>query len=366
MKILHILEDYSLNSGGIRTVVKNLDDKLKNIGYESYIIAPEKESGDDIFLVNGSNNPWRYSKQWKIQLSNIHKELKIDVIHLHGVWMYPQFIGARFAIKNHIPFVISPHGMYEPWLWTKGTLKKKLYFNLIVKNIFNKASLIHTITPQESDSIKGLFPKLNTFEIPNLIDSNLIKTPLQTEPSFQEKYILYLGRLDPKKGLDILIQAFSKLKTKNIKLKIAGKINNYKKTLENLIDSLPIEESSIEFLGMVTGKKKYQLYQNAFVFVAPSYSEVIGMVNLEAALLKTPVITTYQTGLDLSWNENGGKLINPTTEELTNALNTFLSISQEERINLGNKLHNFVLKKYSWENRINDWEELYNKCIENV
>ena len=58
------------------------------------------------------------------------------------------------------------------------------------------------------------------------------------------------------------------------------------------------------------------LFKNAFVFVAPSHSEVIGMVNLEAAILQTPVITTFQTGLLKDWSKNGGFLIEPTENEI--------------------------------------------------
>lgn len=356
MKVLHILEDFSLNSGGIRTVVKELNQRLNKNQNRSYILSSDKEDDDYIYLVNTRRTPWRYSKNWHKTINNIHKEFNIDVIHIHGVWMYPQLIACKFAKKNNIPFLISIHGMYEPWLWKKGRFKKTMYFKLLAKPIFKKANVIHAITNEEKNNLKKLFPKAKIKVIPNLIDN---KANVKLIREDNEKYILFVGRLDPKKGIDLLIKAFAKLNLPaEWKLKIAGNINEYKTELDNITKKLNIKEK-VEFLGIVKGTTKEKLFLNAHVFVAPSFSEVIGMVNLEAAILKTPVITTYQTGLNKDWNLNGGILINPNTEELNLALIEATSWDTEERNKKGQMLYNFVLKHYSWINRFKDWETLY-------
>jgi len=181
---------------------------------------------------------------------------------------------------------------------------------------------------------------------------------LYIEKEESEKYILFLGRLHNKKGIDLLIQAFAQLRHTNIILKIAGPITPYKKVLDKLVTELKLE-SKVEFLGMVTGKEKYQLYKNAWVFAAPSHSEVIGMVNLEAGILGTPVITTYQTGLYPAWQEHGGLLIDPNIEELKKSLNEALHWSDAERKERGKTLKAFIIEHYSWENNIFKWKALY-------
>lgn len=360
MRILHIVENYSLKSGGIRTVVKNLNNELSTINHASFIVSAVKEKEDEIFVVDCKKNKWLFSKKWKKKLQEIHKEKQIDCIHIHGVWMFPQYIAAKFSIQNNIPFILSPHGMYEPWLWTKGTLKKKIYFHLLVKKNFSKATIIHAITKQEKTNLKSLFSTSKIVEIPNLIretnnqlDRELIK----------EKYILYIGRLDTKKGIDLLINAFIKINPSNFKLKIAGTFNSYKKELDKFVTSSSFDTSKIEFLGFVEGNAKQELIKDAFILVAPSHSEVIGMVNLEAAILKTPVITTYQTGLDSLWNKNGGFLIDPTTEAIIEALKKVLLWTDEEQLVNGNKLYDFVSQNYSWKFRLNDWEKLYKSIL---
>lgn len=361
IKILHIVENYSLSGGGVRTVVKNLTEELSKNNFTSYILTSQKEEKDNnIYLVNSKGKPWLYSKEWRKTIKQIYIIEKIDCIHIHGTWMFPQFIAAKFSFKNKIPFILTPHGMFEPWLWEKGTLKKKIYFHLLIRTFFSNATLVHAITNQEKINLKKLFPKVNIAEIPNLIQ---IQNREQEIKSDKEKYILYIGRLDAVKGIDILIKSFLSINPKNVKLKIAGEFNPYKEELDKIIKNSKTDRQNIEFLGFIKDKEKDNLIKDAIVLVAPSYSEVIGMVNLEAAILKTPVITTHQTGLNKLWQENGGFLINPNQEELILVLKEVLQWSKVERNKEGEKLYNFVLQNYTWQSRIEDWNKLYKSVL---
>ncbi len=354
MKILHIVEDFSTNSGGVRTVVNKLNFELNNFGFTSIVLSSKCEKNDDTLLVE-ANTIWLYSKQWHSQLTQIHKTNKISVIHIHGVWMHAQFSSIKFAIHNKIPFIISPHGMFNPWLWKKGALKKYLYLNVLLNKYITKANIVHGITDIEIKAIKNLYPKIKTINIPNLI--NNFNKPIRAI-DYPEKYILFLGRLHKVKGVDLLIEAFSMIENKNYKLKIVGEINNYQKELLKLSNKFNVS-NKIEFLGKVTGEEKFKLFKNAFVFVAPSYSEVIGMVNLEAAISKTPVITTFQTGINEDWSKNGGILINPNILELKKALDKVLSYSPIIRNEKGLGLYNYVTENYTWKNKFVNWIDLY-------
>ena len=359
MKILHIVEDYSIESGGLRTVINNLNKHLIANNVISYILSSKKENEDEVFIIK-TKKPWLYSSKWKEKISNLHNEFRFDVMHIHGVWMFPQYLAAKYCINNNIPFILSTHGMYEPWLWKKGTFKKKFYFNFLAKSVFNKAKFLHAITPQEEENLKKLFKHNKVVEIPNLIDNHFQK---KESLMHDKRYILFLGRLDKKKGIDLLLKSFANININDISLKIAGKVNDYKKDLDELINTLKIKHK-VEFIGLISGQKKIEIIRNAFVLVAPSYSEVVGMVNLEAGILSTPVITTFQTGIKEEWNENGGFLINPNVSELTNALSTVLNWNDEQRLVNGSKLRSFVIENYSWQLKIKDWLNLYKKAIE--
>ena len=362
MNIIHVLEDFSFQSGGIRTVVLDLHKRLISAGIKSKIVTPRIEKDDEVIKVDGEETLWCYSHNLIETLRVLYLNGEIDIIHIHGVWMYPQYAAAKFAKQKKIPFLITPHGMYEPWLWTQGAFKKKLYFNLVVKSVFSKATCFHAITSNEAQEIQLLFPTTTAIEIPNLIDSNLLSNSYYDG---KERYILYVGRLDPKKGIDLLIRAFANLDMQDYKLKIVGKFNNYKLELDELISQLGLEKR-IEFLGFTTGLEKTETFRKAFVFVAPSHSEVVGMVNLEAAMAKTPVITTFQTGLKKEWSNHGGILVNPNIKEIESGLKTALSWSINERNMNGEKLYNFVVKNYSWQNRFSDWHMLYKGMLKSV
>ena len=113
------------------------------------------------------------------------------------------------------------------------------------------------------------------------------------------------------------------------------------------------------------GEQKENIIKKVWVMASPTYSDVIGMVNLEAASLKTPMITTFTTGLKPEWNLNGGRLIHATIDELSEVLSEALNWSLEERNAQGILLYNYVKNEYSWEKKLKDWELLYKKAIVN-
>lgn len=355
MYINHILEDFSKLSGGLRTVVEDLNQQLSKNNINSQIVSTRAEPSDNITVCTRDlyKGIWCYSNELKNNLIHSHP----DINHIHGIWMYPQYIASKISYETNKPYLITPHGMLEPWLWENGTSKKKIYFNLMIKKYFSHANTLHAITLDEKDNLYKLFGHKSIEVIPNSISYTEIDS-YNIKRHAYEKYILFVGRLHPKKGIDLLIKAFSNLKNTTMKLNIAGPINEYKSELDKLVKNLGIE-NRVEFLGMVTGQEKFQLFKNAWVFVAPSFSEVVGMVNLEAGILGTPVITTYQTGLYKEWNDNGGILINPNIEELYNALNEAVSWSDEERNDRGKSLKNFIIENYSWEKNILTWIDLY-------
>ena len=354
-QIIHIAEDISLSSGGLRSMITALDQYLNNqVDLTSEILTLKKESHDSYHqVVNSRTNPWNYSKNYKTSLINTISS--DSCLHLHGVWMYPQYIASKIAQKKGLNTVITTHGMLEPFLLNDKGLKKNIYLKMLLKNIFKRTNILHAITANERDNLHRLTGHKNIIEIPNLIDfSN--EVTYQYEPN--EEYMLFLGRFHKVKGIDLLINAFNKIENKKIKLYLAGFENEYCKEILNQVELNGLRDR-VKYCGEVKGEEKNKLFANAKAFIAPSYSEVIGMVNLEAATFGTPVITTYNTGLSKEWNNNGGILINPIQEELIQALSIVSNMSLKERNDRGNLLRNFVFSNYSWQQKGHLWNELY-------
>jgi glycosyltransferase involved in cell wall biosynthesis len=119
-------------------------------------------------------------------------------------------------------------------------------------------------------------------------------------------------------------------------------------------------DGRVSFVGGVFGAAKSALLAKAWLVVVPSYSEVVAMVNLEAAASYTPTITTTMTGLH-DWAGSGGLLIGPDVVQLTEALDRALSWSLEERMAQGSQSRHFVAARYSWDVVGQRWMVAYQK-----
>ena len=312
----------------------------------------------------GLGKYWYWGEGMGSELASLSKADSNTILHIHGVWSAPQHLAAKIAFQKKLPTIVSAHGMLEPWLWNRQGaavfVKKKMYWSLIASNIYKRATVLHAITPLEQKHLHELAPKVPIEVIPNAVD---IGKYTQLEISLpREKIILFLGRIDPKKGVDILIKAFaSALLTKEWRLVIAGPSwsNRYMNLLHNLVSTLGLEDR-IDFVGSVFGEKKVDLLKRAWILAVPSYSEVVGLVNLEAALYGLPTITTHQTGL-FDWEDGGGLLINPNVEQIKEALEAVACWSDLEHKERAIASLELVKKKYSWDVVEPMWVELYQR-----
>ena len=131
----------------------------------------------------------------------------------------------------------------------------------------------------------------------------------------------------------------------------------YSAKLKSLVRSLGVEHK-VTFPGPVFDpQEKNVLYRHAWAFCAPSQTEVMGLVNLEAASVELPVVTTQETGL-WGW-EGGGVLVHPRVEELSRALEQVFAWSEGERQDRGHRMRQLVERRYPWQAVGPQWLELY-------
>lgn len=372
--ILQVTEDHSAANTGITSAVDALVRQVHPVLTQSVLST----GSDSIDLppnvlamqlkIGGAGRFWRAALGDNQTL--LHSVQQADVIHLHGIWMWVQWAAARAAHQQGKPFLISIHGMLEPWIWRRQRwhhqLKKKLYWLLVAFPAFQHASLIHAIHPREAKNLTAYFPHLPIEVIPPSLDLEAVnRSLLAIEPRrTSDPYILFLGRLHPVKGIDLLIQAFANLAAPHLHLKIAGPTQPreaaYAAHLQKMVTEAGLEKR-VEFLGEVQGSQKWSLLRNAWVFCLPSHSEVIGMVNLEAASCRTPVITTTATGIEDAWAECGGMLVKTEVTALTQALEQASRWTEQERTERGENLYRLVDSTYSWKATSTRWINLYQR-----
>lgn len=369
LRIVYVAEDIAAISGGAPLVVKQLSSRIAAHGVRVQLVHalgedPKLSQTVEVFSYppRGLGRYWSWGAHLRSGLrSLIGTEFRQPILHIHGIWAAPQYFAAREASKIGAPFILTAHGMLEPWLWSKQgwkvRLKKQAYWHAMAYPALRQASVIHAITPLEKAHLQHLFPENRIEVIPNAID---VPTVNKSHDGKWHRNIVFLGRLEPKKGVDILIRAFAAAGLEeDWRLLIAGPSWSqvYLIQLRELVRELGLQ-GRVEFLGPVFGEQKSRLLASAWIMAVPSHSEVVGLVNLEAAVFHLPTITTPQTGLS-DWEAGGGILVQPTAEELAVALRSACGWSMAERARRGYASRQLVQEKYSWQAVLPSWLRLY-------
>lgn len=283
---------------------------------------------------------------------------ELDIIHSHSLWLFPNFYARRAALKNNLPLVISPRGALEPWSLTQNRLKKKLVWSLREYKNLKSASLFHATSEQEAQSIRKLGLKQPIAVIPNGVSNELLtascnRKALEMEfPACKGKrWLLFLSRLHPKKGLDTLILVWKQLAKHYPEwhLIIAGPDHNgYKATLEKLVTELEVSKS-LTFTDSITGDLKVSALYNSDLFVLPTHSENFGIAIAEALGCGTPVITTKNAPWRELTTTHSGWWIDNTKHSLLKTLSEAMELSEGELSAMGERGRELIIHKYSWQ-----------------
>lgn len=371
LKVLLVSEGYGQSFFGVAKVVEDLRCRMRDcdavIKVAALVVGRNDNQIADGAIVELPYWKWtrtmRFHYRQARAFADVVDDFQPDVIHVHGVLVPLQRVAVVCALRRKIPVVISAHGMLQPWLWQQlGSTRfwiKRMYWVVVMRQVLQKANYLHAITQDESQILGEEFPGIPQILIPNAISLEEFSAS-QSVPD-TERYILFLGRLHPVKGVHMLIEAFTALSDTTYKLVIAGPNDSiqYTNQLKESVNRAELE-GQVSFVGEVGGMKKQSLLTKAWVVVVPSYTEVMAMVNLEAAASFTPTITTKMTGLN-GWAESGGLLIDPDVAQLKQALEQSLSWSLEERLARGRQARQFVTDRYSWDVVGKRWMDAYKK-----
>lgn len=372
MKIVHVTDDLSPSNTGISSAIRELARAALAAGHSvaAVTVGSVAEPSVPNFSIHsvackGAGSVWRYAPDFDTELLEAVGD--DTVIHLHGMWMYPQWRAAKLALERNWPVVVSPHNMLGGWLWQRGWLrrmKKRMYFDLMLRNTFSRVGAIHALSALERSVLASdYFSESRIVSIQNALDLVSLDTQMAkiiTKVSEDERYILFLGRIHPVKGIDLLINAVSKLESKQrFKLILAGppSVPEYERQLKEQVETLGLGHC-VSFVGSVYGDEKWQLLSGAWIFCAPSYSEGMSMAALEAMATGVPVITTHGAGLD-DVEQAGGFLVDTNPTEICRAIEAALEWNLSERKERGLRGRRIVEQNYSWPAVWPKYEALY-------
>ena len=297
-----------------------------------------------------------------------------DVIHMHGIWHFGSL--APFLIPNKAVKVITIHGLLDKWAVAHSKWKKQLVTALYQKRLLGKADLIQiNNTDEEEDVIRYLgYRPANMVIVPNGMKLSEY-SQLPPKGIFRSRYqiredqqmILFMGRLNIKKGLDLLLPAFVQIKNQlpEAILVLAGPDDGYKQETEDFIRKNNLGER-VRLVGMLTDTDKKEALSDADVFVLPSYSEGFSIAVLEAMASRVPALVSDRVGFGDYIRRYDAAYLTPLNSE--GVAKGFLKILQDKPYaqNLANRAYKMVSENFDIRVVANQLLEEYKKVQKSI
>jgi poly(glycerol-phosphate) alpha-glucosyltransferase len=284
------------------------------------------------------------------------REAPLDVVHSHGLWMYPSVA----AHRSRKPCLISPHGMLDPWALALSRWKKKLAGAVFQNAHLRDAACLHALCQSEADSMRAYGLRNPICIIPNGMD---LPEPGDEPASYageippEAKVLFYLGRLHPKKNLPALLQAWAAADA-GWHLVIAGWDQaGHESALEKLTAELGL--GRVHFAGPQFGAAKDAAYRRADAFILPSLSEGLPMVILEAWAHGKPVLMTDECNLPEGFVARAAIRIGTGSDSISSGLRELTALSQDERHAMGTRGRNLVERRFAWPTIARSFQAVY-------
>lgn len=371
MRVLHVIPSVSERSGGPATAIIPMCRALMQHGVEVLLITTDSDLREDekpdgpvseykgvpaMFFPSQLGQSFKYSRPLSSWLSANIKNF--GLAHIHAVFNHSSVAAAHLCHKAGVPYVVRPLGTLEPWSVKQKSLRKRLFWEIAGKAMLRRAAAVHYTTEAEKFSTETLF---------GLNHGRVIPLGIETTPSGRSElalvgdpYVLVLSRLHPKKGLDVLIDAFQALKPEfaDWRLVIAGDGPT------DYVSKLKAKASDrVEFTGWLDGEKKDATLRGASLLALPSHQENFGLCVMEALAHSVPVLVSPSVNLASEITAaNAGWISAIDREALTAKLAE--ALGDEDELAKRGRAGKALSRKYSWDNAARGLVDLYRDLLE--
>jgi phosphatidylinositol alpha-mannosyltransferase len=353
-------------AGGVQDVVVQLHHQLKNKGHQVKVITPRPRNYNspapqDYILLGRSAKVNTMATMVDLgfeagtdEIDNILATEKFDIIHFHEPWV--PLLSRQILARSSAVNVATFHAKSPDTLISKSLISSVVPYT---KSVLKYLDALTAVSPAASEYVKNLTNR-HIEIVPNGIDLNRFKF---SDQDSNTKTILFLGRLEKRKGLEYLLDAYQLLKNKypEVVLKIAGS-GAKRKSLEKYIDQNKI--SDVTFLGFIPESEKVSLMTNATVYCSPApYGESFGIVLLESMAVGTPVVAGNNAGYSGVMTGTGMlSLVNPrSTQDFAQRLELMLYNADVRK--LWRQWAKQEVYKYRFENIADMYENVYKKAL---
>ena len=358
---LHSIACLSLHSGGTARVAVEFTDALARRGAIDVTLLSQAARGEEplssncglvsrVIAESASRIALKAGLPLKSALRRLNSQRAIDLVHSHGLWLPVNHWASQVARRKCIPLIVQPHGMLEPWALNHKAWKKRIAMALFQRRDLEIAQVIVATAITEYESVRKLGLLQPVAVIPNGANfamNRAANLPCASRDT-DNRTVLFLSRVHPKKGLLNLIHAWARLAPLGWRLRIAGPDEGgHLRDIMGLAQKLKIN-NSVEYIGEVDGERKLSEYRCAHLFVLPTHSENFGVVVAEALAHGLPVITTRGTPWADLETYGCGWWIDIGVQPLVQALREAMALSDDERKEMGVRGQEYV-QRYDWD-----------------
>jgi glycosyltransferase involved in cell wall biosynthesis len=379
IRVLRLISSMNPAHGGPCQGIRNSIPSLLQIGVENEVVClddtKEAATWNDGFTVYALGKPkgiWHFHPSLNSWLLN--NLPNYDVVISHGLWQYQSFAISKAISQlkksgsNNVPkHFIMPHGMLDPWFQRSKTrifkaIRNWVYWKLIEHKVIQNADGLLFTCEEEMRLASTTFipyhPK-NEFNVGYGIQPPPEYMPTMMNSFYHycpgvegKKYLLFLSRLHPKKGLDLLVNAYSALmkdpalqnNLPNLVIAGPGLETAYGAKIQQMVAADANLKDIVHFTGMLTGNAKWGAIYGSEAFVLTSHQENFGIAVVEAMACRKPVLISNQVNIWREIEDGGGGLIGADTlDGVVRILKTWLNISAVEKHSMG--IHAFDVYK---------------------
>jgi glycosyltransferase involved in cell wall biosynthesis len=282
---------------------------------------------------------------------------RLDCLHLHGIWMYPSFAASRWAAQSGKGYVISPHGMLDPWITARGRWKKALARTGYERASWCRASFLHALTAAEAGDIARESGRTDSVVIAN---AGPVAGPLPAAP--RPPHLVFIGRIHLKKNLLALVAAWGQARRpEGARLTLAGWGD------AGDVDALQAEiaraGSSVEYVGPKYGWMKQALLDSARFTVLPSHSEGLPMSVLDSWAGGVPTIMTDQCNLPEGFAAGAAIACGYDADAIAPVLEEALFMADDEYLRMARAAHALAIGPFGTPAIAARWAEAYRDAI---
>jgi glycosyltransferase involved in cell wall biosynthesis len=325
--ILHLIRTMDPQTGGPVEYLKRLAAVHTRMGIQVGILTLDKNEPDwiaglaaSVFECGPSKGTYGFDARLEAKLTEVARSF--DTMVVHGLWQFHGLSASRVAAKLGVPYFVFPHGMLDPWFklrYPVKHLKKQLYWILAERKVLERAKAVLFTSEKESRLAEKTFwpaGKYRRLIVPLGVPSAPSETSVLREAFLRKfahlqglRFLLFLGRLHPKKGCDFLVKAFAEIRPPlHLVLAGPGASPIYTAELERLATNLPIT-----LTGMIEGEVKAGALAAAEALILPSHQENFGLVVAEALSFGTPVLVSQQVNIAEDVQSFGAGFVEPDT-----------------------------------------------------